>query len=60
MLLLANTFSKNWAMTGWRAGWVIYPRGLAPTFAKLGQYSTTSIPTSRPGRRTRSCSPRCW
>ena len=32
-------------MTGWRAGWVIFPRGLAPTFAKLGQYSTTSIPT---------------
>jgi aspartate/methionine/tyrosine aminotransferase len=32
-------------MTGWRAGWLIYPRGLAPTFAKLGQYSTTSIPT---------------
>ncbi|SFS77090.1 pyridoxal phosphate-dependent aminotransferase [Methylobacterium sp. yr668] len=44
-LIVTNTFSKNWAMTGWRAGWVIYPRGLAPTFAKLGQYSTTSIPT---------------
>jgi aspartate/methionine/tyrosine aminotransferase len=44
-LIVTNTFSKNWAMTGWRAGWVIYPRGLAPTFAKLGQYSTTSIST---------------
>ena len=44
-LIVTNTFSKNWAMTGWRAGWVIFPRGLAPTFAKLGQYSTTSIPT---------------
>ncbi len=44
-ILFVQTFSKNWAMTGWRAGWVIYPRGLAPTFAKLGQYSTTSIPT---------------
>jgi len=44
-LIVTNTFSKNWAMTGWRAGWVIYPRGLASTFAKLGQYSTTSIPT---------------
>ena len=44
-LIVTNTFSKNWAMTGWRAGWLIYPQGLAPTFAKLGQYSTTSIPT---------------
>ncbi len=44
-LLVTNTFSKNWAMTGWRAGWLVYPRGLAATFAKLGQYNTTSIPT---------------
>jgi aspartate/methionine/tyrosine aminotransferase len=44
-LIVANTFSKNWAMTGWRAGWLIFPRGLGPTFAKLGQYNTTSIPT---------------
>lgn len=44
-LIVSNTFSKNWAMTGWRAGWLIFPRSLAPTFAKLGQYNTTSIPT---------------
>ncbi|WP_342162373.1 pyridoxal phosphate-dependent aminotransferase [Methylobacterium sp. SD21] len=44
-LIVANTFSKNWAMTGWRAGWLIFPKGLAETFAKLGQYNTTSIPT---------------
>ncbi|MFC0409316.1 pyridoxal phosphate-dependent aminotransferase [Roseomonas elaeocarpi] len=44
-LLVTNTFSKNWAMTGWRAGWVIYPEGLGPVFAKLNQYNTTSIPT---------------
>lgn len=44
-LIVANTFSKNWAMTGWRAGWLIYPKGLDGTFAKLGQYNTTSIPT---------------
>ena len=44
-LLVSNTFSKNWAMTGWRAGWLVYPRGLARTFAALGQYNTTSIPT---------------
>ena len=44
-LIVANTFSKNWAMTGWRAGWIVYPEGLAATFSKLGQYNTTSIPT---------------
>ncbi|WP_043836154.1 pyridoxal phosphate-dependent aminotransferase [Muricoccus aerilatus] len=44
-LIVTNTFSKNWAMTGWRAGWVVYPEGLAATFGKLGQYNTTSIPT---------------
>ncbi|SFK22517.1 pyridoxal phosphate-dependent aminotransferase [Falsiroseomonas stagni] len=44
-LIVTNTFSKNWAMTGWRAGWIVYPQGLAATFGKLGQYNTTSIPT---------------
>ncbi|MFH5926573.1 pyridoxal phosphate-dependent aminotransferase [Roseomonas xinghualingensis] len=44
-LIVTSTFSKNWAMTGWRAGWLVYPQGLAETFGKLGQYNTTSIPT---------------
>jgi aspartate/methionine/tyrosine aminotransferase len=44
-LVVTNTFSKNWAMTGWRAGWLIYPTGMDSVFAKLGQYNTTSIPT---------------
>ena len=32
-------------MTGWRAGWLIFPEGLAQVFDNLGQYNTTSIPT---------------
>jgi aspartate/methionine/tyrosine aminotransferase len=44
-LVVTNTFSKNWAMTGWRAGWLIYPTGMDSVFARLGQYNTTSIPT---------------
>ncbi|MDQ1078648.1 pyridoxal phosphate-dependent aminotransferase [Pseudoroseomonas cervicalis] len=44
-LLVSNTFSKNWAMTGWRAGWLVFPEGLAATFDNLSQYNTTSIPT---------------
>jgi aspartate/methionine/tyrosine aminotransferase len=44
-LIVTENFSKNWAMTGRRAGWITYPEGLAGTFGKLGQYNTTSIPT---------------
>ncbi|MCR0983067.1 pyridoxal phosphate-dependent aminotransferase [Roseomonas populi] len=44
-LIVTNTFSKNWAMTGWRAGWIIFPEGLTGAFSKLAQYNTTSIPT---------------
>lgn len=44
-LLVCNTMSKNWAMTGWRAGWIAFPQGLSSVFARLGEYNTTSIPT---------------
>jgi len=44
-LIVTNTFSKNWAMTGWRAGWLVYPRGMDAVFDNLSQYNTTSIPT---------------
>ena len=43
-LLVTNTFSKNWCMTGWRAGWVIYPEGLSQVFDNLSQYNTTCVP----------------
>jgi len=32
-------------MTGWRAGWLVYPRGMDAVFDNLSQYNTTSIPT---------------
>lgn len=44
-LLLTNTFSKNWSMTGWRAGWIIFPVGMEACFDNLSQYATTSIAT---------------
>lgn len=44
-LLITNTFSKNWCMTGWRMGWVIFPRGLSTVFDNLSQYNTTSVST---------------
>lgn len=43
-ILYVNTFSKNWAMTGWRAGWLVIPEELGQTFENLVQYSTSGVP----------------
>jgi len=43
-LLLANTFSKNWAMTGWRVGWLQAPRALAPEIERIIQYNSSGTP----------------
>jgi aspartate/methionine/tyrosine aminotransferase len=40
-LLLCNTFSKNWAMTGWRVGWLQAPKALASAIENLVQYNTS-------------------
>ena len=40
-LLLCNTFSKNWAMTGWRVGWLQAPKALGPTIERVIQYNTS-------------------
>ncbi len=40
-VFIVNSFSKSWAMTGWRMGWLIYPEGYAPTFEKLVQFNTS-------------------
>ncbi len=39
-----NSFSKSWAMTGWRLGWLIYPTGQIDTFEKLIQFNTSGAP----------------
>jgi aspartate/methionine/tyrosine aminotransferase len=43
-LILCNTFSKNWAMTGWRQGWVQAPKALGPVFERFIQYNTSGSP----------------
>lgn len=43
-ILYANTFSKNWAMTGWRMGWLEADPSLGPTIESLIQYSTSGVP----------------
>lgn len=44
MLLLANTFSKNWAMTGWRVGWLQAPRVLGSAIERIIQYNSSGTP----------------
>jgi aspartate/methionine/tyrosine aminotransferase len=36
-LIITNSFSKFFHMTGWRLGWLVVPLALAPTFEKLTQ-----------------------
>jgi aspartate/methionine/tyrosine aminotransferase len=40
-LFVVNSFSKSWAMTGWRLGWLIAPEGFMPTAEKLIQFNTS-------------------
>ena len=44
-ILFVNTFSKNWAMTGWRVGWMSAPPELGQVIENLIQYSTSGVPT---------------
>jgi aspartate/methionine/tyrosine aminotransferase len=43
-LVSANTFSKNWLMTGWRLGWLVVPSGLVADLGKLIEYNTSCAP----------------
>jgi aspartate/methionine/tyrosine aminotransferase len=42
-ILFAQTMSKNWAMTGWRVGWLEAHPSLAQTIENLVQYSSSGV-----------------
>ena len=42
-VLFAQTFSKNWAMTGWRIGWLQAPAALGQVIENLVQYNTSGV-----------------
>jgi aspartate/methionine/tyrosine aminotransferase len=42
LLLVVNSFSKSWAMTGWRLGWIILPENLLHIFEKLNEFNVAS------------------
>jgi aspartate/methionine/tyrosine aminotransferase len=42
-ILFVNTFSKNWAMTGWRIGWIEADPSLGQVIENLIQASTSGV-----------------
>jgi aspartate aminotransferase len=38
-VIVVNSFSKSWAMTGWRLGWITAPAELVPSFEMLTEYN---------------------
>jgi len=40
-VLAVNSFSKAWAMTGWRVGWLTHPTGVADQLAAMTQYANS-------------------
>ena len=43
-IIVVNSFSKTWAMTGWRLGWLTVPRATAQVFEKLMEFNTSCAP----------------
>lgn len=43
-VLFVQTFSKNWAMTGWRLGWLEAQPALGQVIENLVQYQTSGTP----------------
>ncbi|MEQ8371276.1 MAG: pyridoxal phosphate-dependent aminotransferase [Alphaproteobacteria bacterium] len=44
-LIVVNTFSKTWAMTGWRMGWMVAPPSLEKLLADVVQYNSSGTAT---------------
>ena len=42
-LIVVNTFSKNWAMSGWRIGWLVAPVEIGQAYENLTQYNTSGV-----------------
>lgn len=42
-LIVINSFSKNWSMTGWRLGWMVTPARLGPVLENLIQFSNSGV-----------------
>jgi aspartate aminotransferase len=43
-LIVVNSFSKAWTMTGWRVGWLAGPPSIFPDLSPLIEYNTSCVP----------------
>ncbi|MEQ9350132.1 MAG: pyridoxal phosphate-dependent aminotransferase [Alphaproteobacteria bacterium] len=44
-LIVINSFSKSWSMTGWRLGWIAHPADTGHAFEKLVEYNIANPTT---------------
>ncbi len=42
-VIIVNSFSKSWSMTGWRMGWMAAPARLGPSIGKLIEYNFSCV-----------------
>jgi aspartate/methionine/tyrosine aminotransferase len=43
-VIVVNSFSKTWSMTGWRLGWITAPAALGPSLEMLTEYNIAGPP----------------
>jgi len=43
-VIVVESFSKTWAMTGWRMGWLVHPAALGANFDRLVEFNTSGAP----------------
>jgi aspartate/methionine/tyrosine aminotransferase len=44
-VIVINSFSKSWCMTGWRMGWIVHPPSLGEPLGKLNEVNVSSPAT---------------
>ncbi len=49
-VFVIGSFSKPWAMTGWRIGWLVHPASLATAFGVMAQANNTGARIFLPRR----------
>jgi len=42
-LIVINSFSKSWAMTGWRMGWIVHPPAHGDLFGNIIEYNYSCV-----------------
>ena len=45
-VLIINSFSKTWSMTGWRLGWLTIPAGTLAEFEMLTEFTNSCAPAA--------------